>query len=107
MLELPGFDPASKSFTRTLQIDNFTEPLTLLVCDDAPPAVGRTIAVSFSESGRSKVKAEHILTAEGRRLIRITPLAKSAVFTVGVWSGPPAELAAYSRVRSQRSGWWI
>ncbi len=95
VLELPGFHAASKTFTRTFQIDNFTAPLTLLVCDDAAKPEGRTIAVSFSESGARKVKSEHITTAEGRRLLKLTPLAKSATFTVGVWSGPAAELEAY------------
>ncbi len=97
VLELPGFDPVSKTFTRTFQIDNFTAPLTLLVCDDPVNEPERALAVSLVESGTGKIKSEHITTAEGRRLLKITPLAKSANFTVGVWSGPKSELEAYQR----------
>jgi glucose/arabinose dehydrogenase len=86
VLELPGFDSASGTFTRTFEVSGATGPLTLLVADNKVAAdKARVVKV------HGPVKSEIQTGEEGRVLVRLSDLGASAKFQVSIWVGEQAD----------------
>ena len=82
VLELPGFDSASGTFTRSFEITGASGPLTLLVADNKLPAE-KSLVVRVLGSVKSRTET----TAEGRTLLHLADLSGTAKFQVAIWTG--------------------
>ncbi len=82
VLELPGYDPTTGMFTRTFQVDGATGPLTLVLFDK--PAEGKKDVIVVHGGVTYSIGN---LNENGRRLLQLPSLGKSALFQVAFYVG--------------------
>ncbi len=108
ILELPGLAHAANQpvFTRTFHLSKSTSASILLVAeadDSTSQFLGADGSLAILNKAESSTAAAIISAPKGAVLtltdrqirLRIPPLSEPAVFTLAIWTGPPADLPQF------------
>ncbi|MBM3876682.1 MAG: hypothetical protein FJ386_08200 [Verrucomicrobia bacterium] len=82
VLEMPGYDAARNAFTRTFHIENSDRPMTMLLFDVSATPGAKAVAAAITPGMDSALDA-----ANGRSVLKLPPLGRSATFRVAVSIG--------------------